>query len=252
MGQVINLGHLPGHVAVIMDGNGRWAGQQGLPRTDGHKEGAEAVRRTVRHARKLGVKHLTLFAFSTLNWARPTVEVEALMDLLERFLIQERQEMLDNGIRLEAVGELDFLPRQVRDRLDRTMADTAHGQDMVLTLAVSYDGRRDLVRAAQTLTRLARAGKLLPADVAESHLQEALSTRRLPDVDLLIRTSGERRLSGFLPFEACYAELYFTDTHWPDFDEGALEVALEDYAHRQRRFGLTGAQLEGEQMAALG
>lgn len=238
---------LPGHVAIIMDGNGRWAGQRGLPRSEGHTEGAEAVRRTVRYARRRGVGHLTLFAFSTLNWARPTEEVNALMDLLARFLIEERQEMLDNGIRLQAIGEIEFLPARIRNLLDSVMADTAEMGDMVLTLAVSYDGRRDLVRAAQRLTALANKGELLSADVGEAQLAEALSTRHMPDVDLLIRTSGERRLSGFLPFEACYAELHFLETLWPDFDEADFQAALEDYEHRQRRFGLT-----GEQISALG
>ena len=243
---------LPEHVAIIMDGNGRWARQRGLPRREGHTEGAEAVRRSVRCARRVGVKHLTLFAFSTLNWARPTEEVTALMELLARFLVEERQEMLDNGIRLEAIGELEYLPAPIRALLDQTKADTAGGRDMVLTLAVSYDGRRDLVRAAQRLTALAHRGELLPADVGEVQLAEALSTGSLsagamPDVDLLIRTSGERRLSGFLPFEACYAELHFIDTLWPDFGDAEFEEALNDYARRQRRFGLT-----GEQLSALG
>ncbi|MFN3202634.1 MAG: polyprenyl diphosphate synthase [Bradymonadia bacterium] len=238
---------LPEHVAIIMDGNGRWAGQRGLPRSEGHTEGAEAVRRSVRYARRVGVKHLTLFAFSTLNWARPTEEVSALMDLLARFLVEERKEMLDNGIRLEAIGELEFLSAPIRALLEQTMADTACGKDMVLTLAVSYDGRRDLVRAAQRLTALAHKGELLPADVGEAQLAEALSTRAMPDVDLLIRTSGERRLSGFLPFEACYAELCFLDVLWPDFDEQVFQSALDDFSHRQRRFGLT-----GEQISALG
>ncbi len=234
---------LPRHVAIIMDGNGRWAQTRGKVRTDGHHEGAEAVRRTVRHARERGVEWLTLFAFSSQNFGRPTEEVNALMLLLERFLIQERQEMLDNGIRLTAIGEREFLPARVREVLAETEAATAHGTDMRLVLAVSYDGRRDVVQAVKRLTSLAAKGLLLPADVCETQVMEALSTWEAPDVDLLVRTSGERRLSGFLPIEACYAELHFTNKLWPDFDEAALDTALADFSQRQRRFGLTDIQI---------
>jgi undecaprenyl diphosphate synthase len=234
----------PKHLAIIMDGNGRWAEQRGLPRGRGHVEGAEAVRRIVRHARKTGISHLTLFAFSSLNWGRPTTEVADLMELLLKFLADERQEMLDRDIRLSAIGELDFLPRRVRTVLAEVAAATAHCRSMRLVLAVSYDGRRDLVEAVRRLTDLASRGQLLPADVSEQQVMAALSTHRLPDVDLLIRTSGEQRLSGFLPLEACYAELYFIDRLWPEFDEADLDAALEDYARRQRRFGLTAAQID--------
>lgn len=234
----------PDHLAIIMDGNGRWAEQRGLPRGRGHVEGAEAVRRIVRHARRIGISHLTLFAFSSLNWGRPTSEVADLMELLLKFLAEERQEMLDRDIRLSSIGELGFLPSQVRAALAEVSAATAHCQTMELVLAVSYDGRRDLVEAVRRLTDLASRGQLLPADVSEQQVMSALSTRRLPDVDLLIRTSGEQRLSGFLPIEACYAELRFVDQMWPDFDEADLDAALEDYARRQRRFGLTAAQVD--------
>ncbi len=236
---------LPEHVAIIMDGNGRWAQRRELPRTSGHEQGAEAVRRTVRHARRLGIRYLTLFAFSTLNWARPQEEVHELMLLLESFLRDEREELLENGIRLMAIGERELLPPQVRRVLEETEAVTAHCEDMVLVLAVSYDGRRDLVRAVRQITALASRGELLPADVSEELIARSLSTAHIPDVDLLVRTSGEIRLSGFLPFEACYAELYFTDTHWPDFGEAQLDEALATYARRQRRFGLIDAQIAG-------
>lgn len=234
----------PGHLAIIMDGNGRWAEQRGLERGRGHVEGAEAVRRIVRCARRLEIQHLTLFAFSSLNWGRPSTEVADLMELLLRFLDEEKQEMLARDIRLEAIGERAFLPAPVRAALNHVEAATAHCRTMTLTLAVSYDGRRDMVEAVRRLTALACRGELLPADVSEQQIMNALSTRQLPDVDLLIRTSGEQRLSGFLPLEACYAELYFIDRLWPDFGEEDLEAALADYAHRQRRFGLTAAQLD--------
>ncbi len=233
----------PRHVAIIMDGNGRWAHQRAFERTRGHAEGAEAVRRTVRHARRLGVEWMTLFAFSSQNWGRPSHEVGELMGLLERFLREEEQEMLDNGIRLTAIGEREFLPAGVREVLEAVEASTAHCTDMRLVLALSYDGRRDVVRAVKRLTDLASRGMLLPADVCEGALLGALSTYEMPDVDLLIRTSGELRLSGFLPIEACYAELHFMDKMWPDFEESDLEAAIAEYGRRQRRFGLTEAQV---------
>ena len=233
----------PAHVAIIMDGNGRWAESRSMHRGQGHVEGAEAVRRTVRHARRLNIECLTLFAFSSLNWGRPTREVADLMELLLDFLKGERQELLDNDIRLTAIGEREYLPASVRAALTQVENDTAHCRSMDLVLAVSYDGRRDMVRAVKRLATLAASGQLLPADISESHLMEALSTRQLPDVDLLIRTSGELRMSGFLPIEACYAELYFLDKLWPDFDEADLEAALEEYARRHRRFGVIGDQV---------
>jgi undecaprenyl diphosphate synthase len=233
---------LPEHVAIIMDGNGRWAESRGLDRSAGHEAGADAVRRIVRHARERGVKVLTLFAFSSLNWGRPTHEVQALMHLLKAFLIDEEQEMLTNNIRLQSIGEREFLPVSVRTLLEKVEADTAHCTGMKLVLAVSYDGRRDMVAAVRRLTELACRGELLPADVVEPLILEQLSTRTLPDVDLLLRTSGERRLSGFLPIEACYAELVFTDCLWPDFQASDLDAAILEYARRERRHGLTGAQ----------
>jgi len=238
---------LPNHVAIIMDGNGRWALERGMSRGEGHRLGAEAVRRAVRRARTVGVKYLTLFAFSTLNWQRPTDEVRDLMALLVRFLDDELPELIERGIRLVAIGERELLPEHVREKLEAVESKTAYGAEMTLVLAVSYDGRRDLVRAAQRVADLARRGVLMPCDVNETTLAGGLSTADLPDVDLLVRTSGEVRLSGFLPFEACYAELYFTETLWPDFDELTLDAALADFARRQRRFGRT-----TEQAVALG
>jgi undecaprenyl diphosphate synthase len=186
------------------------------------------------------VEVLTLFAFSSLNWGRPTHEVAELMHLLEAYLVDEEQEMLDNGIRLKAIGEREFLPSRVRALLDKVEAATAHCTDMTLVLAVSYDGRRDMVAAVRRLAAMARRGELLPADVVEPLVLDQLSTRDLPDVDLLLRTSGEKRLSGFLPMEACYAELVFMDTLWPDFQPEDLDEALLEYARRDRRFGLSG------------
>ena len=231
---------LPRHVAIIMDGNGRWAQARGLPRVAGHREGAAAVRSVTRAARRLGLEALTLYAFSMQNWSRPADEVEALMLLLVEFLEKEQQELLGNAIRLNAIGDLARLPASVRDRLEAVRRATAGGQAMTLTLALSYGGREELVHAAQVAAASGR-----PID--EAAMEAGLWTRGLPDLDLLVRTSGERRISNFLLWQAAYAELYFTDTHWPAFDERELLTAIADFQARQRRFGLT-----GEQVAAQG
>jgi len=232
------------HLALIMDGNGRWATAHGEERTEGHKRGAEVVRAVVRHAHDRGLRFLTLFAFSSLNWGRPSGEVKALMSLLQSYLEVELPELIERGVRLKVIGERALLPSEVQAQIiDAERRTATEAPSMVLTLAISYDGRRDVVRAARHLVALARRGELLPADVAEDTLIGALSTAETPEVDLLIRTSGERRLSGFLPLEACYAELIFLDKPWPDFNTQDLDEALEEYTLRQRRFGLTDAQI---------
>jgi undecaprenyl diphosphate synthase len=226
---------LPRHVAIIMDGNGRWAEARGLPRVAGHREGAEAVRALVRTARRIGVPALTLYAFSMQNWARPAEEVAALMHLLVQFLESERGEMRDNAIRLNAIGDLRRLPPEVRAQLELVMGETRANRGMILTLALSYGGREEIVQAARAA---AAAG---PVD--EAALEAQLWTNGLPELDLVLRTSGERRFSNFLLWQAAYAELYFTDVLFPDFRDEAFLLALEDFQGRQRRFGLTGAQL---------
>jgi undecaprenyl diphosphate synthase len=237
---------LPRHLAVIMDGNGRWAKSKGWRRVRGHEEGAESVRVVVRACRKLGIQALTLYAFSEENWARPKTEVEALMRLLGRFLKSERQEMIDRGIRLMASGDLERLPAKTRELLQQIMADTAGGEHMVLNLALSYGGRQELVRAARHLAARAVAGELAPEAICEAELEGELYTAGLPQVDLLIRTSGELRVSNFLLWQIAYAEFYFTDTYWPDFREEEMAKALTAFAERERRFGQTGEQLKGE------
>lgn len=232
------------HLAIIMDGNGRWAEQQGLPRAVGHEKGAEVVRAVTRAAKARSIKHLTLFAFSSLNWGRPTQEVNALMDLLCHFLESQEQSMIEEGICLRGIGERSFLPQRVKSLLERVEENTNQNNELFLNLAISYDGRRDLVKATQQLVALACQGLLLPADVQEELIMKKLATGNTPDVDLLIRTSGEQRLSGFLPIEACYAELVFIDKLWPDFTSQDLDRALDEFESRQRRFGLTGHQLE--------
>jgi len=230
---------LPRHVAIIMDGNGRWAEARGLPRVAGHREGSEAVRAVTRAARRIGIEALTLYAFSSENWARPDEEVGALMQLLAEFLDSERSEMIANGIRLKAIGDLDRLPGPVRERLAAAREETAGGSRMTLTLALSYGGRQEIVQAA----RRAAAAKG-PSFEAED-VEAALWTAGLPELDLLVRTSGERRISNFLLWQSAYAELLFSDVLWPDFRDEALLSAVADYQARERRFGLTAAQLPG-------
>ncbi len=230
---------LPRHVAIIMDGNGRWAESRGLPRAEGHRAGAESVRDIVRAARQIGIEALTLYAFSSQNWNRPVDEVQALMHLLRDYLIEERPEIMDNDIRLRAIGATASLPPEVREPLESLIADSVGNKTMSLTLALSYGGRESIVEAAR---RLVAAGT--PArDISEQIFDAQLPTHELPELDLLIRTSGEHRISNFLLWEAAYAELYFDPTLWPDYRRPRLYAALEDYARRERRFGLTGAQV---------
>ena len=235
---------LPRHVAIIMDGNGRWAESRQLPRLAGHREGAESVRDVVRAARQIGLQAITLYAFSSQNWARPAEEVAGLMELLRDYLLTERAEIMENEIRLRAIGDVDKLPPSVRDPLDALMADSAQNRAMVLTLALSYGGRESIAAAARRTAQLALAGELDPASIDAERFNSMMPTADLPPLDLVIRTSGELRISNFLLWEAAYAELYFSSALWPDFRRGDLHAALEAYAGRERRFGLTGAQIE--------
>jgi undecaprenyl diphosphate synthase len=229
-----------------MDGNGRWAALRGLSRQEGHRRGAEAVRTVVRAARELGLPALTLYAFSAQNWQRPRPEVAGLMRLLRTFLIDQRAELLARGIRVVAIGEKQRLPPFVRAPLAALEAASAHSRGMTLCLAVSYGGREAITGAARALAADVAAGRLRPDDVTEQRLAARLGTVALPPLDLLIRTSGEQRLSNFLLWEAAYAELHFTPVMWPDFGRADLDEALAAYARRQRRFGLTGDQASAQ------
>jgi len=228
---------LPRHVAIIMDGNGRWAEARGLPRVAGHREGSESVRAVTREARRIGIEALTLYAFSSENWGRPDDEVDALMHLLAEFLESERGEMRENQIRLNAIGELDRLPPAVREKLAMVRAETAANAGLTLTLALSYGARQEIVHAAR------RAAAARGTALSAEDLEASLWTAGLPELDLLVRTSGERRISNFLLWQCAYAELAFSDVLWPDFRERELLGAVEDYQRRERRYGLTGAQL---------
>ena len=234
---------LPRHVAIIMDGNGRWAQRRGLPRVEGHRQGAVAVREVVRAAREVGLRALTLYAFSSQNWQRPHEEVGTLMQLLRDYVIDERDEIMDNGIRLIAIGDVDRLPDFVKDPLETLMRDSAGNRSMTLCLALSYGGRESIVSTARALCELAARGALKPDEVTEDRFSTALQTGGLPQLDLLVRTSGEERLSNFLLWEAAYAELYFTETFWPDFGKDELYAALDSYRRRERRFGRTREQI---------
>ncbi|MBE0602945.1 MAG: isoprenyl transferase [Deltaproteobacteria bacterium] len=233
---------LPRHVAVIMDGNGRWARQRGLPRAEGHRMGARAVREVVECARELGIPYLTLYAFSLENWGRPEAEVKTLMALLQEFLLSELPVMLRNGIRFRVIGETSSLPFAVRQVLSGTLAATAGNSDMTLTLGLSYAGRDEIVRAARRIAAEAAEGKLDPQKVTEETFSGRLDTAGMPDPDLVIRTSGEVRISNFLLWQSAYAEFVFTDILWPDFGKAEFLRALEEYSRRNRRFGLTDEQ----------
>jgi undecaprenyl diphosphate synthase len=234
---------VPAHVGIIMDGNGRWAEERGLARLDGHREGSNSVREVTRTARRIGVQALTLYAFSAQNWSRPAFEVAGLMDLLREYLESERAEILENGIRLNAIGELDRLPRFVRAPLEALRDASAPNREMVLTLALSYGGQEEIVAAASTLAQRVREGKLQPRDIDPSAFARALWSHPLPPVDLVIRTSGETRVSNFLLWQSAYAEFIFVDTLWPEFRARQFLEAVLEYQHRERRFGLTSAQL---------
>ena len=231
---------LPQHVAVIMDGNGRWARRRGKPRIFGHRRGVDRVRSSVELCRKLGVRVLTLYAFSDENWGRPKEEVSFLMDMLGRFLKAEIATMKANGIRFRTIGRTERLPRSAQLWIERAVAETAGNEGMVLNLALSYGGSGEILQAVR---RLAASGGI-PDDLQEAHLVAHLDTAGLPDPDLIIRTSGEQRISNFLLWQAAYAELYFTEVLWPDFDERELLTAFLDFQKRNRRFGLTGEQVQ--------
>ncbi len=237
---------LPRHLAIIMDGNGRWAERRSLDRIAGHRQGAESVRTVVRACREIGIPYLTLFAFSSENWSRPRAEVEALMALLRDYLISELPEMLENNIRLLAIGDLSRLPKEVLSTLQETVKQTANANGMTLSLALSYGGRDDILQAIRRIMANCRDGNLTPEDIDENLFSKYLWTAALPDPDLLIRTSGEQRLSNFFLWQLAYTELYITPTLWPDFTKEDLILALLDYQERERRFGLTSEQIKAE------
>ena len=227
----------PRHVAIIMDGNGRWAKERGLPRREGHRAGAESVREVVEACKELEIKYLTLYAFSSENWNRPRAEIKALMELLERFLRKKTPEMHKQGVRLQAIGRLDALPDSCRKQLDQAITQTAVNTDLDLILALSYGAREEIVDAVRQLAREAVSGERDPETIDNETISQHLYTAGIPDPDLLVRTSGECRLSNFLLWQISYAEIVITSKFWPDFRKADLHEAIAEYTRRNRRFG---------------
>lgn len=229
---------VPNHIAIIMDGNGRWAKERSLPRAEGHRRGAETIEKIVRACDKRGVRYLTLYAFSEENWLRPTDEIHALMQLLKLFLVNKRDKMIAEGIRFKTIGDIEKLAPDVQNELNSTVQMTSSGKGMTLVIALSYGSRQEILRAVNSLIKRGSQS------VSDSDLEREFYTVGIPDPDLLIRTSGECRISNFLLWQLAYTELYFTETLWPDFDENELLKAIESYRARERRFGMTSEQLK--------
>jgi undecaprenyl diphosphate synthase len=233
----LNSQNLPNHIAVIMDGNGRWATQQKLPRIAGHRQGAKTLKELLRCCKDWGINILTAYAFSTENWRRPTEEVDFLMLLFEKMLRRELGEMHREGVRINFVGDLSELPKSLQKEMQRSMLETSNNHDVQFNVAVNYGSRKEIISACRQVAELVQQGKIKPEDIDENLIQSNLYTADIPAPDLLIRTSGEKRLSNFLLWQMAYTEMYFTDTLWPDFDRAAFQEALLSYQNRERRFG---------------
>lgn len=244
MEQELDIKRIPRHIAIIMDGNGRWAKERGKERSYGHQAGVDTVRRITSECVRLGVKFLTLYTFSTENWSRPETEIAALMGLVLSSL--EDEIFMKNNVRFQVVGDIQRLPQSVQDKLQETMEHTAQNTAMTMVVALSYSSRWELTRVAQSIARDVKAGTLQPEDITEELMNERLETAFMPDPELLIRTGGELRISNYMLWQIAYSELYFCDTYWPDFDEADLHQAIASYQARQRRFGKTGMQVESE------
>jgi undecaprenyl diphosphate synthase len=240
--QRLDASKIPHHVAIIPDGNGRWAESRGLPRNFGHKQGTEAVREVVRAAHELGIQRLTIYAFSTENWARPREEVDAIMDLLDRYIAAETDYLVRNGIKVEVIGRQQMLDPRIQSRLAEVVRRTEGNHEMSLHFALSYSGRAEIVDAVRSIARAVESGDLEPEAIDEKCVQAHLYAPDVPDPDLLIRTGGEHRVSNFLLWQLAYTELWTIETLWPDFTKRDLVDALSAYQQRERRFGLTGAQ----------
>lgn len=233
----INLDKVPNHIAIIMDGNGRWAKSRFMPRTYGHKMGVETIRKVVKECSRLGVRYLTLYAFSTENWKRPKDEVSALMGLLVKYLRNELEELHKNNVKILTIGDISKLPQACIEELDHAREKTKDNTGLVMSLALNYGGRNDLVNAVKKISQEVLNGKISIEEIGDDLISNHLSTEEYPDPDLVVRTSGEQRLSNFLLWELAYSEFYFTDIHWPDFDEKELQKAIFAYQSRDRRFG---------------
>lgn len=237
MSQPDTTAALPRHVAIIMDGNGRWAAARGLSRIEGHKKGAEAAQRAVEAARELGIRYITLFGFSSENWNRPTAEVEGLMALLRYYLKKETEALHKSGARLRVIGDRSRLPKDIVEMIEQAESITGGNDGLTVVIALSYGGRQDIVFAAREVAKAAAAGKIAPEKISEDIFASYLMTADIPDPDLMIRTSGESRISNFLLWQLAYAEMFFTNTLWPDFSRVDMEAALACFANRERRYG---------------
>lgn len=242
----IDIEKLPAHIAIIMDGNGRWAKERGLSRLVGHQNGVESVRKVTEAATEIGIKYLTLYTFSTENWNRPQAEVDALMELLVENIVKETPTFHKNNVRLEAIGDLERMPAKVLARLRACIAETSVNTGLTLVLALSYSSRWELTDAMRKIAKKVAVGEISADEITEQTVAQHLTTAAIPDPDLLIRTSGEVRISNFLLWQIAYSELYFTPTHWPDFREEEFYKAIVDYQHRERRFGKTSEQLAND------
>ncbi len=242
----IDRTRLPKHVAIIMDGNGRWAKQHGFIRSIGHENGVTTVRQITEIASELGIGYLTLYTFSTENWNRPKDEVDALMNLIVVSIEQQTPDLIKNNVRLTTIGNMARMPQFARERLEKCMSDTSHCTGLVLCLALSYSSRWEIVEACRTLAKKAVEGEIVLDDINDAMVSEALATHNMPDPDLLIRTAGDERISNFLLWQIAYSELYFTDKFWPDFSKEDFCEAIVDYQNRERRFGKTSEQVKKE------
>lgn len=243
--QQLDNSRIPAHVAIIMDGNGRWAKAKGMPRTAGHVEGVATVKKITEEATRLGIKYLTLYTFSTENWNRPVEEIEALMNLILTNL--EEEIFMKNNVRFRMIGEMERLPKSVQVRLNECIERTSTNTGMTMVIALSYSSRWEIARAAKLLANEVKDGILRVEDITEESISTHLTTDFMPDPDLLIRTGGELRISNYLLWQCAYSEFYFTDQYWPDFNEESLREAIADYQQRQRRFGKTGEQVTDEE-----
>ena len=241
----LDKNNIPQHIAIIMDGNGRWATERGKPRSYGHQAGVETVRRITSECTRLGVKYLTLYTFSTENWNRPETEIAALMGLVLSSL--EDEIFMKNNVRFKVIGDIERLPAEVQRKLQETIDHTANNTAMTIVVALSYSARWEITKAMKDIAQKALDGQLSVGDITEDTVSQSLTTASIPDPDLLIRTGGELRISNYLLWQIAYSELYFCDTFWPDFNEADLHKAIADYQHRQRRFGKTGKQVEAEE-----
>jgi undecaprenyl diphosphate synthase len=250
--QLKDSGRIPTHIAIIMDGNGRWAKSKGLPRIAGHTEGVESVRDIVEACGQLGIRYLTLYAFSTENWKRPKEEISLLMRLLMRALRDETDRLHKKNVRVNTIGDIATLPHEVRDELSEAVEKTKNNTGLHLLLALSYSGRWDITLAVKRIASDVHGGKLKPDDITDALISKYLSTELIPDPDLLIRTSGELRISNFLLWQLAYSEIYISDVHWPDFRRKNLYEAIQDYQKRERRFGMLSEQIADGGQTSVG